>query len=323
MRAIVRHRYGTTEVFELRELERPVPRSGEVLVKVEAAGLDRGVWHLMAGLPYLVRLFTGIPRPRKAVLGLECAGVVEQVGPDVVGLRVGDEVFGECAGAFAEYARARADRLTLRPPGLTPAEAAAVPISAVTALQGLRDVGRIAAGQRVLVIGASGGVGCYAVQLAKLAGAEVTAVCGPAKAGLVRELGADTVLDHTREDCTDGPAGAYDLILDLAGDHPLPRLRRVLAPRGTLVLAGGEGGGRVFGGVAKQLRAAVLAPFARQRLRSLLARTKQDDLVHLRELLADGRLRVVLDRTFPLAEVPDAVRYLEEGKVRGKVAVLL
>ncbi|MGW2394955.1 NAD(P)-dependent alcohol dehydrogenase [Kitasatospora sp. NPDC001664] len=323
MRAITRHRYGTTEVFELRELERPVPRSGEVLLQVTAAGMDRGVWHLMAGLPYLVRLFTGIRRPRQAVLGLDCAGVVVEVGLGVHGLRAGDEVFGECAGAFAEYARARADRLALRPPELTPAEAAAVPVSAVTALQGLRDVGRIAAGQRVLVIGASGGVGTYAVQLAKLAGAEVTAVCGPAKAELVRGLGADAVLDHTRQDCTDGPAGAYDLILDLAGGHPLAGLRRVLAPRGTLVLAGGEGGGRWFGGVARQLHAAALAPFARQRLRSLLARTRQEDLVHLRELLTTGQLRVVLDRTFTLEEVPDAVRYLEEGKVRGKVAVLV
>ncbi|MFI5529604.1 NAD(P)-dependent alcohol dehydrogenase [Kitasatospora sp. NPDC051853] len=322
MRAIVRHRYGPAEVFELRELERPVPRSGEVLVKVAAAGVDRGVWHLMTGLPYLVRPFIGLRRPRRAVLGLDCAGVVVEVGPGVHALRVGDEVFGEGIGTFAEYARARADRLVLRPPELAPAEAAVVAISAVTALQGLRDVGRIAAGQRVLVIGASGGVGSYAVQLAKLAGAEVTAVCGPAKAELVRGLGADTVLDHTRQDCTEGPAGYYDLILDLAGDHPLARLRRVLTPRGTLVLAGGEGGGRWFGGVARQLRATLTDPFVRRRLRGLMASTRQDDLLHLRELLTTGRLRVVLDRTFPLAEVPDAVRYLEEGKVRGKVAVL-
>jgi NADPH:quinone reductase-like Zn-dependent oxidoreductase len=248
------------------------------------------------------------------------AGRVEAVGANVTTFAPGDEVFGTCAGAFAEYAVAKADRLAVKPANLSYPEAAAVPTSAVTALQALRDKGHLRPGQRVLVIGAGGGVGTYAVQLAVAFGAHVTGVCGPTKVDLAASIGADHVIDYTRDDFAAQPQ-RYDLILDIAGNSALSRLRRVLSPKGTLVIVGGEGGGRWFGGIDRQLRAVLLSPFVGQRLGTLLALPRPADLVALRELIEAGKLRPVIDRTYPLGEAADAIRYLEQGHARGKVVV--
>ncbi|PBC75765.1 NADPH:quinone reductase-like Zn-dependent oxidoreductase [Streptomyces sp. TLI_235] len=320
MKAVVQQRYGEADVLELQETDPPEIGPDEVLVRVHAAGVDPGVWHLMAGLPYPVRLASGLRTPRRPVPGTDAAGRVERVGRDVTAFRPGDEVFGNCEGAFAEYARARADRLATKPAGLTFEQAAALPVSGCTALQALRDTGRLRAGQQVLVIGAAGGVGSYAVQLAKALGAEVTGVCSTGKTELVRELGADRVLDYTREEITEG-GHRYDLILDTAGNRPLGLLRGALTPRGTLVIVGGEGGGTWLQGIDRQLRAAVLSPFVGQRLRTLLARTTAEDLRLLAEAAEEGRLVPVLDRTYPLAEAAAAVRHVHGGHARGKVVL--
>lgn len=320
MRAVVQDRYGPADVLELREVERPRQRDDEVLVRVHAAAVDPGVWHLMTGLPYLVRLGYGLRAPRSRVRGADLAGRVEAVGPGVTGLRPGDEVFGVCDGSFAEYAVARPRSLAPKPATLTFEEAAAVPTSGLTALQGLRDVGGVRAGHEVLVVGAAGGVGSFAVQIARALGAQVTGVCSGAKAELVRSLGARHVVDYTREDFT--RAGRrYDVILDTAGNRPLSALRRALAPRGTLVVVGGEGGGRWIGGVDRQLRAMLLSPFVRQRLRAFVSTARSEDLAVLKDLIEDGKLAPVIERTYALAEVPTAVRHLEAGRARGKLVV--
>ncbi|GHH63570.1 NADPH:quinone reductase [Kitasatospora indigofera] len=322
MKAVVQDSYGPPEVLELREVERPVPGPGEVLVRVRAAGLDPGVGHLTTGLPYLVRLGVGLRAPRVRTRGMDVSGQVTALGPEVTGLRVGDEVFGTCAGSFAEYAVVRQDRCAPKPANLTFEQAAVVPVSAVTALRALRDAGRVRPGQHVLVIGAGGGVGSFATQLAKAFGAEVTGLCGPAKAELVRSLGADHVSDYTREDFADGPR-RYDLIVDTAGNRPLSRLRRALTPRGTLVIVGGEHDGRWLGGTDRALRALLLSPFVRQRLRGLLAVPGRADLGGLAGLIEAGRVTPLLDRSFRLDEVPRAVRYLAGGHARGKVAITM
>lgn len=320
MKAIVHDTYGPPSVLRLEEIERPTPGTGEVLVRVHAASVDAGVWHLTTGRPYLLRAAFGLRAPRSRVRGMDLAGRVEAVGPGVTRFRPGDEVYGTGDGSFAEFACARESRLASKPANLDFAQAAAVPVSACTALQGLRDSGRVQAGQTVLVIGASGGVGTYAVQLAKSFGAHVTGVCSAAKADLVRSLGADEVVDYTREDPTDGTR-RYDLVLDIAGNRPLSRLRAALNPRGTLVVMGGEGGGRWLGGIDRQLRAVLLSPFVGQRLRMLAAKQDHDDLRILAGLIEAGTLTPAIDRAFPLADVPEAVRYLKEGRARGKVVV--
>jgi NADPH:quinone reductase-like Zn-dependent oxidoreductase len=321
MRAIVQCAYGFTDVLELRELDRPELRDDEVLLRVQAAGVGPDVWHLMAGVPYMVRLAFGLRRPRRPVPGWDGAGRVEAVGATVTRFEPGDEVFGSCEGSFAEYARAKADKLAPKPANLTFEQAAAVPVSGVTALQALRDKGRVRADQRVLVIGASGGVGTFAVELATAYGAQVIGVCGPAGAELVRSLGATDVIDYTREEITDRP-GRYDVVVDAAGNRPLSVLRRVLAPRGTLVIVGGEDAGRWLG-IGRQLRAALLSPFVRQRLGTLLAVTRDADLLALKELAEQGKVTPVIDRTYPLADAAAAVRHLKEGHPRGKIVLTI
>jgi NADPH:quinone reductase-like Zn-dependent oxidoreductase len=290
-------------------------------VRVRAAGVDPGVWHLMTGLPYLVRILGfGLGAPKSPVRGSDLAGHVEAVGPKVTRFRVGDEVFGTCDGSFAEYAATSEDALTVKPPGLSFEQAAAVPTSAITALQGLRDHGKVEASQHVLIIGAAGGVGHFAVQLAKSLGAEVTGVCSTTKADLVRSLGADHVIDYTREDFTEQDS-RYDVILDTAGARPVSRLRRVLTPRGTLVITGAEGGNRVTGGIGRQIGAAMLSPFVQQALRMYIAQPNHQDLRLLTELVEAGKLRPIIDCAYPLAEAPDAIRYLALGHSRGKVVL--
>jgi NADPH:quinone reductase-like Zn-dependent oxidoreductase len=321
MKAIIQDRYGSPDVLQLREIDRPVVGDDEVLIRVHAAGIDQGVWHLMAGLPYLVRIAGfGLRAPKNPVRGLDVAGRVEAVGEKVTEFQPGDEVFGTCNGSFAEYACARADRLAPKPANLTFEQAAAIPISGYAALQAVRDQGKVRPGQRVLIIGAGGGVGTFAVQLAKVFAAEVTGVASTTKTELVRSIGADHVIDYTREDFADG-SNRYDVILDIAGNRSLSHLRRALAPEGTLVIVGGEGGGKWLGGIDRQLRAHVLSAFVRQKLGTWISKERPEDLEELRELLEAGKLMPVVDRTFPLSEVPAAIRYLRDGRARGKVVI--
>ncbi|MDQ3974008.1 MAG: NAD(P)-dependent alcohol dehydrogenase [Actinomycetota bacterium] len=321
MKAVVQDAYGSADVLELRDIDRPPIGDDGVLVRVHAAGVDRGVWHLMTGLPYLLRIAGyGLRTPKNRVRGREVAGHVEAIGKDVTRFRPGDEVMGICEGSFAEYACAREDKLAPKPANLTFEQAAAVPISAPTALQALRDQGHVQPGQKVLVIGASGGVGTFAVQLAKAFGAEVTGVCSTAKVDLVRSIGADQVIDYTRDDFADG-GELYDLILDIGGNRSLSHLRRALTRQGTLVIVGGEGGGRWIGGTDRQLRALAISPFVRHRLRVFIAREHYEELLFLTELVEAGKVTPVIDRTYPLSEVPEAIRHLEEGRTRGKVVI--
>ena len=321
MKAIVQDAYGAAEVLKCEEVERPVPGPGEVLIRVRAAGMDRGVWHLMAGRPYLVRVMGfGLRRPRQRIAGMDVAGVVEAVAAGVTRFRAGDEVFGEIEGAYAEYACAPEGELVRKPANLSFAQAAVLAVSGRTALQAVRDEGRVAAGQRVLVIGASGGVGSFAVQIAKAVGAEVTGVCSTSKVELVRSLGADHVIDYTRE-ALDAGGKRYDVILDMGGNRPLRDLRRLLTKSGTLVIVGGEAGGRWFGGMGRSVGASLLSPFVAQTLRMQLPRGRIEDLCALAELVEAGKVTPMLDRSFPLAEAADAMRYLLAGTARGKVAL--
>jgi NADPH:quinone reductase-like Zn-dependent oxidoreductase len=321
MRAITQDAYGTADVLRLEQVAVPTIEPHEVLVRVHAAGLDRGTWHLLTGRPYLMRVIGfGFRRPKNRVPGLDVAGTVVDVGSAVTRFAVGYEVFGISRGSFAEYAVVREDKLARKPENLTFEQSAVVPVSGITALQALRDAGRVEPGQRVLVIGASGGVGSYAVQLAKAFGAEVTGVASTAKLDLVRSLGADHVVDYTREDFAGGTR-RYDLVLDIGGNARLRRLRRALTERGTLVIVGGENGGNVTGGFGRQLRAVALSPFLRQRLTMLANKERASDLEPLTELIGAGRLTPSLERTYPLEQVADALRRLEAGKVRGKVAI--
>jgi NADPH:quinone reductase-like Zn-dependent oxidoreductase len=320
MRAIVQDTYGSADVLRLRDVAIPDVGADGVLVRVQAAGVDQGVWHFMAGAPYVFRLVAGVRAPKNPVRGFDLAGRVEAVGDNVDAFRPGDDVFGTAPGSFAEYALARPDRLEPKPANITFEEAAAVPISGYAALQAVRDHGRVEAGQRVLIIGAGGGVGTFAVQLAKAAGAEVTGVCSTAKVELVRSIGADRVIDYRREDFA-STGERYDVILDIAGNRPLSQLRRALARAGTLVIVGGDGGGRWFGGIDRQLRASVLSLFVPQKLGTFVSRMRAEDLRTLRELIEGGAIRPVVDRTFPLSEASDAIRYLRDGRARGKVVV--
>jgi NADPH:quinone reductase-like Zn-dependent oxidoreductase len=321
MKAIVQHRYGGLDTLQFRDIDRPVPEGDEVLVRVRAAGLDRGVWHVMAGLPYLIRFVGfGVRRPKVPVRGMDVAGTVEAVGPRATRFRPGDEVFGWSDGTYAEYACAPEDHFARKPASLSFEQAGAVPISGFAALQALRDVGEVQPGQRVLVIGAAGGVGSFAVQLAKAFGAQVTAVGSTAQADVVRAIGADDFVDYTRQDVTDG-SRTWDLIIDTAGRRTLSRLRRALTPGGTLVIVGGEGGGRWLGGFDRQLRALAVSRFIGQKLRMLGSKPRPDDLQTLRELADAGKLTTVVDRTFPLDQVPEAIRYMDHGHGAGKIVI--
>jgi NADPH:quinone reductase-like Zn-dependent oxidoreductase len=325
MKAIVQDSYGAPAVLQLRDIDKPVAGADDVLVAVQAAGVDPGVWHLAAGRPYLVRLMgTGLRAPKSRVRGMDVAGRVEAVGANVSGVKPGDEVFGACGhsgGAFAEYAGVPVDRLAIKPANLTFEQAAVVPVSACTALQGLRDKGQVRPGQGVLITGAAGGVGTFAVQIAKAFGAEVTGVCSSSKLDLLRSLGADHVIDRIAEDFADRTR-RYDLIIDTAGNRPLSQLRRALAPYGTLVIVGGEGGNRWSGGFGRQIvRAPLLSLFVGQKLLALMANVNAADLDVVRGLIEAGKVTPVIDRTYPLAEAADAIRYVHAGRARGKVVV--
>jgi NADPH:quinone reductase-like Zn-dependent oxidoreductase len=319
MKAIIQDTYGAADVLELRDVDRPVVGDRDVLLRVNAAGVHPGDWHFMTGTPYVMRTVAGVRAPKARVRGTDLAGRVEAVGASVTQFQPGDEVFGTCNGAFAEYACATEDQVVRKPSNITHEQAAAVPTSGFTALQGLRDAGKVQAGQKVLIIGAAGGVGTFAVQLAKAFGAEVTAVCSTTKLDLVRAIGADDAIDYTRGDFADG-VNFYDLILDTAGNRSLSHLRRALAPKGTLVIVGGEGGGHWFG-LGRQLRALVISPFVGQTLRTFIAKPRHDDLEYLRRVIEAGRVTPVIDRTYPLADAPDAIRYLSEGHATGKVVI--
>ena len=322
MKAIIRDAYGSVDVLRLADIDQSVAGDADVLVRVHAAGVDQGVWHLMTGTPYVMRLAGfGIRAPKNPLLGYDVAGRVEAVGAQVTEFQTGQEVFGTCRGSFAEYAVARPDRILSKPDNVSFEQAAAVPISGYAALQAVRQHGGVRPGQRVLIIGAGGGVGTLAVQIAKAEGAEVTGVCSGSKTELVRSVGADHVIDYTREDFADG-RNRYDVILDIAGNRSLSELRRALTQRGTLVIVGGEDAGNWLG-VRRQLRAAALSPFVRQKLGFFISKERRQDLEELRRLLEAGTIRPVVDRTFPLEEVPAAIRYLRDGHARGKVVITI
>jgi NADPH:quinone reductase-like Zn-dependent oxidoreductase len=320
MKAIVQERYGSADMLQLREIDTPEIGVEEVLVRVLAASLFIGDWHVMTGLPYLGRLALGLRAPKAHVRGQDFAGTIEAVGEGQTTLRVGDEVYGTCNGSFAEFATARPTKIAPKPANLSFEQAATVPTTGCTALQGLRDAGRIEAGQQVLIIGAAGGVGSFAVQIAKALGAHVTGVCNTTQVQLVRSIGADTVIDYTREDFTEMDQ-RYDLILDTAGRRPVSHLRRALALRGTLVIGGGEGGGRWFGGIQRQLGAMMLSPFVRQRLCTFIAKPNADDLRVLTGMIQNGAVTPVIGTTYPLREVPTAIRHLGDGHAHGKVVI--
>lgn len=323
MQAIVQAVYGSApaDVLRLAEVARPTIGADEILVRVRAASVDRGTWHIMAGLPYPIRAAGfGLRRPKSLNPGRSVAGTVESVGAQVTAFAAGDDVYGTCDGSFAEYAVAVAGRLARKPVSLSFEQAAAIPVSALAALQAVRDRANVQPGQRVLIIGASGGVGSFAVQIAKAFGAEVTGVCSTAKTELVRALGADHVVDYTREDFADGEH-RYDAIVDTGGNSRLSRLRRALTPRGTLVIAGGETDGRWLGGSDRQIRAQLLSPLVSQKLGAFISSENAADLVALGELVEAGKLVPAIDRTYPLAEAAAAIRYVQDGRARGKVVI--
>ena len=321
MRAIVQDRFGPPDVLQLADTGLPDVGADDVLVRVHAAALNPADWHILRGDPLVARLMgVGLTKPKARVAGVDAAGVVVTVGANVRGLRNGEEVLGFCRGAFAEYACAAADMVVPKPASLTFEQAAAVPIAATTALRGIREVGEVKAGQQVLVNGAGGGVGTYAVQIAAALGAEVTGVCSTRNVELVRSIGAAHVVDYTREDFTAGRS-QYDVILDNVSSLPLTRLRRVLAPKGILVLNGGGSPGHVFGPVAGIMRAVVANAFVSQRLRPLPSRQNRAELLAVTGLIEDGKLTPVVDRTYPLADTAEGLRYVEQGHARGKAVV--
>ena len=320
MKAIVQDRYGSADVLSLAEIPQPTIGDCDVLIRVHAAGLDPSVLHIMTGLPHLVRLAFGLRRPRARVRGFDVAGRIETVGAQVTQFHPGDEVFGFCKGAFAEFASARAARVLPKPANLTFEQAAAVPVSSLTALQGLRNKASLQAGQRVLIIGAAGGVGTFAVQIAKAFGAHVTGVCSTTKVDLVRSIGADEVIDYTRDDFLTQPQ-RYDVILDAAGLRPLTLVRRSLTPRGTLVIVGGEGGSQWLAGMERLLQAAVLSRFGSQRLRGMLATDDQDDLLTVTGMIEAGKVTPVISRMWPLSEAAEAIRAALAGHARGKTVI--
>jgi NADPH:quinone reductase-like Zn-dependent oxidoreductase len=319
MQAIVHSRYGPPDALKLNNINQPVITDGAVLVRVHAAAVGKGDWLTVKGLPYVARLRYGLRKPKHPVPGFDVAGRIEAVGPNVTRLQAGDEVFGWCEGSFAEYASVPQGQLAQKPTNLTFEQAAAVPISGFAALQALRDTGGVQPGQKVVIIGASGGVGSFAVQLAKAFGAEVTGVCSTQSVDMVRSIGADHVIDYTQQDFTRS-GQRYDLILEMAGNRSLSDLRRALTPKGTLVLVGGSGG-RWFMGTGRTLRAVVLSPFVRQRLRSFFSKPRGADLVVLKELIEAGKVTPVIDRAFPLSETAEAIRYVGERSTQGKTVI--
>jgi len=323
MKAIVQDEYGSPDdVLELQDIDKPVVKDDEVLVRVQASSVAGDDWHIMRGLPYIARIATGLFKPKNSVPRCgDVAGHVEAVGRNVTQFQPGDEVFGWCNGAFAEYVSVSEDALALKPANLTLEQAAAVPISAFTALQGVRDKGQIQPGQKVLINGASGGVGTFAVQIAKSFGAEVTGVCSTRNVDMVRSIGADQVIDYTQEDFTQS-GQRYDLILDMVGNRSLSDCRRALSPKGTLVIVGwGRRGGPRLMGMDRTFRALVLSPFVRQRLRPLFHTNNKEDLTTLKELIEAGKVTPVISAHYPLSEVPEAIRHFEAGHARGKVVI--
>jgi len=321
MKAIVYHNYGSPDVLKCEEIEKPIVGDDDVLIKVRAASANPLDWHDMRGAPYMLRIGTGLRKPTSPRLGVDLAGQVEAVGRNVTQFQPGDEVFGASRGAFAEYVCARENRLVLKPANLTFEQAAAIPVAAITALQGLRDKGRIQPGQKVLINGAAGGVGTFAVQIAKSFGADVTGVCSTRNVDMVRSIGADQVIDYTQEDFTQS-GQRYDLILDSVGNHSLSACRRVLSPKGTYVMVGAPSG-RWIKPLPRLLKVLLLSRFVSQNLIFFVASINKDDLVVLKELMEAGKVTPVIDRRYKLSEVPEAIRYLEEGHVRGKVAITL
>lgn len=319
MKAIVQDKYGPPDVLDLEEIDTPVVEDDEVLVQVHAAGVAIGDWLVMWGLPYPARMTYGLRKPKNSIPGFEVAGHVEAVGTNVKQLQPGDEVFGWCNGAMAEYVSVSEDALAPKPANLTFEQAAAVPISAFTALQGLRDQGQIEAGQKVLVNGASGSVGTFAVQIAKAFGAEVTGVCSTRNVDLVRSIGADHVIDYTQDDFTQR-GQRYDVILDTVGNRSLSDTRRALTPRGSLVIVGGSGGPWLMG-MGRSVRALMLSPFVRQRLRAFVSKPNTADLNVLKELTEDGRVTPVIDRTYPLGETREAIGHIGARHTRGKTVI--
>ena len=320
MKAITQDKYGSADVLRLRDIERPTPSEREVLVRVQAAGIARGVLHVMTGEPYLMRLLGfGLLKPKNPVPGQDVAGTVTATGAGVTRFEIGDEVFGIAKGSFAEYAVAREDKLTHKPENLSFEQAAAVPISGLTAL-GALDAAGVTVGSNVLIVGASGGVGTYAVQIGVALGATVTGVASGSKADLVTELGAQRVIDYTREDFADG-SHTYDVIVDTGGMTSVSRLRKALQPKGTLVIVGGESGSTWSPGMGRQLKAAVMSPIVSQRLTSILNKEHYSGLDRLTKLAATGDVAPCIERSYSLADVPDAVRRLEAGNVRGQIVI--
>lgn len=320
MKAIVYVEYGPPDVLQFTEVAKPTPKDDEVLIIIRAASVNPLDWHYMRGTPYLVRTKSGLRKPKVTRLGVDVAGQVEAVGKNVTQFQPGDEVFGACKGAFAEYVCASEGALVLKPANVTFEQAAAVPVAAVSALQGLRDKGQIQRGHKVLINGAAGGVGTFAVQIAKVFGADVTGVCSTSNVDMVRSIGAHHVMDYTQEDFTKS-GQRYDLIFDSVGNHSLSDCRRALTTEGTLVLVGGPDKGRWLAPLTGVLTAVVLSRFVSQKLLPFLAHLSKDDLIVLRELLEAGKVAPVIDRSYPLSDVPEAIRYLEKGHARGKVVI--
>jgi NADPH:quinone reductase-like Zn-dependent oxidoreductase len=334
MKAIVQDRYGPPDVLELKDIDKPVVNDGEVLIRVHAASVHPDVWHVLRGLPYVLRIMgAGLLRPKNSIPGTDVAGHVESVGKEVALFQPGDEVFGESVrghqwhngGAYAEYVSIPENALALKPANITFEQAAAVPTSGLIALQGLHEYGQVQSGQKVLINGAAGGVGAIAVQLAKAYGAEVTGVDSARKLDLVRSLGADQVIDYTQEDFTQS-GKRYHLIVDIPGNHSFSECRRALTPRGTYVLIGhdhfGKQGDRFLGGLPRGLKQIAMSPFLSQLPDlSFSMPSKRDSMAVLKEFLEAGKITPVIDRTYPLSEVPEAIRYLEEGQARGKVVI--
>jgi NADPH:quinone reductase-like Zn-dependent oxidoreductase len=319
MKAIVQTRYGSPDVLQLKDVDEPAVGDDQVLIRVQAAAVNIGDWHLLRGVPYVIRLVAGLRRPRREIPGLDIAGQVESVGQNVRQFRPGDEVFGWCKGAFAEYACAAENDLLTKPANLTPEESAAVGDSAFTALAAVRDQGKVQPGDEVLINGASGGVGTFAVQIAKSFGANVTGVCSTRNLDTVRSLGADQVIDYTTEDFAQ-TGRRYDVMLDLVGTRSLSDCRRALTPRGTYVVVGVRDMGRWLG-LGRQIKALSLSPFVRQRMRVFVVRHNRDDLVVLKQLVEAGKVAPVIDRRFALSDVPDALQYQGEGHARGKIVI--
>jgi NADPH:quinone reductase-like Zn-dependent oxidoreductase len=320
MRAVVYHRYGPPDVLQFEEIKKPTAGDNEVLIRVRAASVNPYDWHFMRGEPYLLRLMAGPRKPKYTQLGVDVAGEVEAVGRNVTHFKPGDHVFGMCRGAFAEYARAAESAVVMKPENVTFEQAASVGIAALTALQGLRDKGHIQPGQNVLVNGAAGGVGTYAVQIAKAFGADVTGVCSSRNVEMVRTIGADRVIDYTREDFTRN-GQRHDILLDCVGNRSLAACRRVLSPRGIYVGAGGTAGRWMIGPLVGSITAPALSLFGSRKFVSLLAKSSKEDLTLMHELLKSGKVTPIIDRQYTLSEVHEAIRYLEEGHARGKVVI--